>query len=60
MNKKYIGIGIFILLIGLIVGIKFIGDKNDGGSTNITTIYVATGGGKEDFIGVMVKQLLNH
>ena len=50
MNKKYIGIGIFILLIGLIVGIKFIGDKNDGGSTNITTIYVATGGGKEDFI----------
>lgn len=50
MNKKYIGIGIFILLIGLIVGIKFIGDKNDGESTNITTIYVATGGGKEDFI----------
>ena len=50
MNKKYIGIGIFILLIGLIVGIKFIGDKSDGGSTNITTIYVATGGGKEDFI----------
>ena len=50
MNKKYIGIGIFILLIGLIVGIKFIGDKNDGGSTNIPTIYVATGGGKEDFI----------
>ena len=50
MNKKYIGIGIFILLIGLIVGIKFIGDKNDDGSTNITTIYVATGGGKEDFI----------
>lgn len=50
MNKKYIGIGIFILLIGLIVGIKFIGDKNDSGSTNITTIYVATGGGKEDFI----------
>lgn len=50
MNKKYIGIGIFILLIGLIVGIKFIVDKNDGGSTNITTIYVATGGGKEDFI----------
>ena len=50
MNKKYIGIGIFILLIGLIVGIKFIGDKNDGASTNITTIYVATGGGKEDFI----------
>ena len=50
MNKKYIGIGIFILLIGLIVGIKFIGDKNDGGNTNITTIYVATGGGKEDFI----------
>ena len=50
MNKKYIGIGIFILLIGLIVGIKFIGDKNDGGSANITTIYVATGGGKEDFI----------
>lgn len=50
MNKKYIGIGIFVLLIGLIVGIKFISDKSDDGIADITTIYVATGGGKEDFI----------
>lgn len=50
MNKKQIiGIVIFVVLIGVIVGIKFF---NDGGfdESNLTTVYVATGGGKEDFL----------
>ncbi|MBQ8132222.1 MAG: hypothetical protein IJ193_07005 [Bacilli bacterium] len=52
MNKKQIiGIVIFVALILLIVGIKIISDNNGGSITgNVTTIYVATGGGKEDFI----------
>jgi hypothetical protein len=51
-NKKpLIGVLIFIVLIGVIIGIKFFGDNT--GLTlnkNLTTIYVATGGGKEDFL----------
>ena len=48
-NKKIVGIFIFILLIILIIGIKgFTQGKNS--SKNLKTIYVATGGGKEDFI----------
>ena len=50
MNKKQIiGIVIFVVLIGVIVGIKFF---TDGGfdESNLTTVYVATGGGKEDFL----------
>ena len=49
MNKKQvIGIGIFVVLILLIVVIKFV---TGGGTTgSLTTVYVATGGGKEDFI----------
>ena len=56
MNKKQIiGIVIFIALILIIVGIKvFTGGDATGGpgiiSKNLTTVYVATGGGKEDFI----------
>lgn len=55
MNKKQIvGIVIFILLILIIVGIKVFGgtNSNNGGiiPKNLTTVYVATGGGKEDFI----------
>ena len=51
-NKKpLIGILIFIVLIGVIIFIKFFGD-NTGITLNksLTTIYVATGGGKEDFL----------
>ena len=47
-KKKIIGIGIFVLLIILIIGIKFLGNKNM--DSKLTTIYVATGGGKEDFL----------
>lgn len=50
MNKKIIGISIFILLIGVIVGIKYFSGNKDVLNSNLTTIYVATGGGKEDFI----------
>lgn len=47
-KKKIIGIGIFVLLILLIIGIKVFSNKNV--DSNLTTIYVATGGGKEDFL----------
>lgn len=47
-KKKIAGISIFIVLILLIIGIKIV--KRPGGITNLTTIYVATGGGKEDFL----------
>ena len=48
-KKKWIGILIFVFLIVLIIGIKlFSGGEN--GLSNLTTIYVATGGGKEDFL----------
>ena len=55
-NKQIIGIVIFIVLILAIVGIKLFKDKKDSGengeisNSNLTTVYVATGGGKEDFI----------
>lgn len=51
MKKKIIGIAIFVVLIGVIVGLKVISNMNGGSITgNVTTVYVATGGGKEDFI----------
>lgn len=56
MNKKQIiGIVIFVVLVLVIIGIKVLGggsDTNNGGiiGRNLTTVYVATGGGKEDFI----------
>jgi len=52
MNKKqWIGIGIFVALIVAIIGIKFFMNKNDTTNPkNLKTVYVATGGGKEDFV----------
>jgi len=52
MNKKQvIGIIIFIVLVLSIIGIKFFTNKNGEDSlTGLTTVYVATGGGKEDFL----------
>lgn len=48
-KKQIVGLGIFVVLIGVILGIKFLsGGANDDSS--LTTIYVATGGGKEDFL----------
>lgn len=51
-NKKtIIGIILFIALIGVIILIKYLKDeKGITLSKNLTTIYVATGGGKEDFL----------
>ena len=52
MNKKQIiGIVLFVLLIGVIVGFKVLSDHNGGSIVKSTvTVYVATGGGKEDFL----------
>ncbi len=52
-KKQVIGIVVFIVLILVIIGIKFYQDslENEEGSIKgLTTVYVATGGGKEDFI----------
>ena len=51
MNKnKIIGIVIFIVLILGIIGYKVFFNKDKPLFNNIETIYVATGGGKEDFL----------
>lgn len=47
-KKKLTGIIIFIVLILSIIGIKIFSNSNN--LKNLTTIYVATGGGKEDFL----------
>lgn len=49
-KKKWIGVGIFVVLILLIIGIKALTSSKDISPANLTTIYVATGGGKEDFL----------
>ena len=52
MNKKtIIGIVIFAILIGAIVVFKNFSNKEGNPVfSNLTTVYVATGGGKEDFL----------
>ena len=52
MNKKQIiGIVVFVVLILAIIGIKTLKDiGNPLGGGNLTKVYVATGGGKEDFL----------
>ena len=63
-NKKaIIGIIIFIILIISIIVVKFITDSDEGSILNgkLTTVYVATGGGKEDFLGDKdVKKILKN
>ena len=52
-NKKAIlGIILFVILIIAIIVIKNISDNDSGSilSGKLTTVYVATGGGKEDFL----------
>ncbi len=52
-NKKaIIGIVLFVVLIVAIIVIKNISDSDTGSvlSGKLTTVYVATGGGKEDFL----------
>lgn len=66
MNKKVIGIIIFILLILCVVGIKFL-NNTTGENTiinsqvkNLRNIFVAVGGGKEDFIAdKKVNEIMN-
>lgn len=51
-RKKQIGLGILILLV-LIIGItgyKMVQDNQEVDVSKLTTVYVATGGGKEDFL----------
>ena len=51
MNKRIIGIILFIVLVIIVIVIGFFNGKEDGIiKKNLTTVYVATGGGKEDFI----------
>ena len=51
MNKKQIiGVVIFVVLIGFIVGVKYLTNNGGENPLGLTTIYVATGGGKEDFL----------
>ena len=52
-NKKlFLGIGIFVVLIISIILIKNFSTKSNGEDDvrGLTTVYVATGGGKEDFL----------
>lgn len=54
MNKKtWIGIAIFVVLVIAII-LLTVFSRNDGKpifNSNLETVYVATGGGKEDFLG---------
>ena len=52
MNKKaWIGIAIFVVLIIVIILIKVFTNSDDGKIfKNLEDVYVATGGGKEDFL----------
>ena len=63
-NKKaVIGIILFVILIGAIIVIKNISDNDSGSvlSGKHTTVYVATGGGKEDFLNdADVKKILRN
>ena len=47
-KKKWIGILVFVVLVLLIIGIKIFSGSST--TSNLTTVYVATGGGKEDFL----------
>ena len=54
-KKQLVGIAIFIILIIIIVVIKFASNskqetENGDDVRGLTTVYVATGGGKEDFL----------
>lgn len=53
MNKKIIGIIIFVILILFVIGIKLFNNssnENNVSEENLENVFVAVGGGKEDFI----------
>ena len=59
-KKRYIGIGIFIVLVVLIVVIKTVIGNKSIITKNLIKEFVATGGGKEDFISdEEVNKILN-
>ena len=64
MNKKVIfGILLFVVIIAAIIVVKKLGDREDTNflSGKLTTVYVATGGGKEDFLNDKdVKKILKN
>lgn len=53
-KKQLVGFVIFIVIILAIIGIKLLADKktenNELDLANLTDVYIATGGGKEDFL----------
>ncbi len=52
-KKQIIGIAVFVVLILIIIGIKIfnnVKEEKQLADSSLTTVYVATGGGKEDFI----------
>ena len=49
-REVWIGLGILIILILVIIGIKFATDRKEISDENLKTVYIATGGGKENFI----------
>lgn len=66
MNKKVIGIIIFILLILAIIGIKLFNTQttneelSEQEKEDLTQVFVAVGGGKEDFIAdTRVNEIMN-
>lgn len=60
-KEVWIGLGILIVLILIIVGIKIFSDRDKISIADLTTIYVATGGGKENFLAdERVNNILNN
>jgi len=62
-KKVIIGIILFVIIIAAIIVVKKLGDKDETKflSGKLTTVYVATGGGKEDFLNDKdVKKILRN
>ena len=49
-KEVLLGIGILVILILVIIGIKAVNQKGEVSDKDLTTVYVATGGGKENFL----------
>ena len=49
-KEVLLGIGILVILILVIIGIKAVSQKREISDKDLTTVYVATGGGKENFL----------
>ena len=50
-KEVWIGVGILVILVLIIIGIKFFSTNGESiMESNLKTVYVATGGGKENFL----------